>query len=115
MKQLVLAIGPLVIGFQGIGVLPVLAIDHGASHVIVAVFAWLVMFFIGSGLALLLFIPMRRWLPRASLVSWVCGLLLIAVGLYRYSTEIDAYWAAPIINLGLGFVFAPLFSSALEK
>ena len=81
MKQLVLAIGPLVIGFAGTGVLPVLAIDHGASHVIVAVLAWLVMFFIGSGLALLLFIPMRRWLPRASLVSWVCALLLIAVGL----------------------------------
>ena len=70
------------------------------------------MFFIGSGLALLLFTPMRRWLPRASLVSWVCALLLIAVGLYRHSTEIDAHWAAPIINLGLGFVFAPLFSSA---
>lgn len=39
MKQLVLAIGPLVIGFAGTGVLPVLAIDHGASHVIVAVLA----------------------------------------------------------------------------
>ena len=98
MKQLVLAIGPLVIGFAGTGVLPVLAIDHGASHVIVAVLAWLVMFFIGSRLALLLFIPMRRWLPRASLVciatvprSTLIGLLRsLTLGLGSFSPRCSA-------------------------